>query len=94
MVEGHLVLSRRRDEQIVVGDESVVITVVEIRTDKVRLGIKAPKAVPIHRREVFSKIKRAGDSTIRCECSASRPEVRCDSCQRIMFGDAVSVGAA
>lgn len=53
-----LVLSRKRNEQIVVNDE-VVITVVEIRGDKVRLGIDAPKEVPVHRREVFEAIKRA-----------------------------------
>lgn len=52
-----LVLSRKRNEQIVVNDE-VVITVVEIRGDKVRLGIDAPKEVPVHRREVFEAIKR------------------------------------
>lgn len=50
-----LVLSRRRNEQIVV-DGSIVITVVEIRGDKVRLGIEAPREVPIHRREVQAAV--------------------------------------
>ena len=54
-----LVLSRHKDEQIVVGDD-VVITVVEIRGDKVRLGIDAPKEVPVHRREVYEAVKREG----------------------------------
>lgn len=52
-----LVLSRGRDESIMVGD-NVEITIVEIRGDKVRLGIDAPKEVPVHRREVYDAIKR------------------------------------
>lgn len=52
-----LVLSRKRDQQILLGDD-VVITVVEIRGDKVRLGIDAPNAVPVHRREVYDAIQR------------------------------------
>lgn len=51
-----LVLSRHRDESIMVGD--VEITVVDIRGDKVRLGITAPKDVPVHRREVYDAIQR------------------------------------
>jgi len=50
-----LVLSRKRDEQIILGDD-VIITVVEIRGDKVRLGIEAPPHVPVHRSEVFAAI--------------------------------------
>lgn len=53
-----LVLSRHRDESIMINDD-IVITVVEIRGDKVRLGIDAPKEVPVHRREVYDAIKRA-----------------------------------
>lgn len=52
-----LVLSRQRDESIVIGD-NVVITIVDIRGDKVRLGIKAPSEVPVHRQEVFDAIQR------------------------------------
>ena len=52
-----LVLSRHRDESIVIGD-NIVITVTEIRGDKVRLGIDAPQSVPVHRREVYDAIKR------------------------------------
>lgn len=53
-----LVLSRKRDEQIVIND-SVIITIVEIRGDKVRLGIEAPPHVPVHRSEVYEAIVRA-----------------------------------
>ena len=54
-----LVLSRQRDESIMIGDK-VVITIVDIRGDKVRLGIEAPQEVPEHRQEVYEAIKREG----------------------------------
>jgi carbon storage regulator len=54
-----LVLSRQRDESIMIGDK-VVITIVDIRGDKVRLGIEAPQEVPVHRQEVYEAIKREG----------------------------------
>ena len=52
-----LVLSRKKDESIVI-DGKIVITVVEIRGDKVRLGIEAPKQIPVHRKEVYEAIHR------------------------------------
>ena len=52
-----LVLSRQRDQTIMIGDE-IEITVVDIRGDKVRLGINAPNEVPVHRKEVYEAIKR------------------------------------
>lgn len=52
-----LVLSRKKDEKIVIGD-NISIMVVEIRGDKVRLGIDAPRDVSVHRREVYEAIKR------------------------------------
>lgn len=52
-----LVLSRHRDESIMIGDE-VMITIVDIRGDKVRLGIDAPAEIPVHRLEVYEAIKR------------------------------------
>ncbi len=54
-----LVLSRQRDESIMIGDK-VVITIVDIRGDKVRLGIEAPEEIPVHRQEVYEAIKRDG----------------------------------
>lgn len=54
-----LVLSRFTDEQIVIGD-NITITVVEIRGDKVKLGIDAPPQVSVHRREVYDAIQRTG----------------------------------
>ncbi|QEG34173.1 carbon storage regulator CsrA [Bythopirellula goksoeyrii] len=52
-----LVLSRQRDESIIIGD-NVVITIVDVRGDKVKLGIEAPKEIPVHRREVYEAILR------------------------------------
>ena len=52
-----LVLSRQRDQSIVIGD-NVIVTIVDIRGDKVRLGIQAPGEIPVHRHEVFEAIQR------------------------------------
>ena len=52
-----LVLSRQRDETIMIGDD-IEVTVVDIRGDKVRLGITAPKEISVHRKEVYDAIKR------------------------------------
>jgi carbon storage regulator len=52
-----LVLSRQRDETIMIGDD-IEVTVVDIRGDKVRLGINAPKEVAVHRKEVYDQIKK------------------------------------
>lgn len=52
-----LVLSRQRDESIIIGD-NVQVTIVDIRGDKVRLGIVAPAEVPVHRKEVYDAIQR------------------------------------
>ena len=51
-----LVLARKINESIVIRDD-IVVTVVEVRGDKVRLGIEAPREVTVHRREVYEKIK-------------------------------------
>jgi carbon storage regulator len=52
-----LVLSRQRDESIIIGD-NIVVTIVDVRGDKVRLGIEAPREVSVHRREVYEAIQR------------------------------------
>jgi carbon storage regulator len=52
-----LVLSRHRDESIIIGD-NIIITVVDVRGDKVRLGIDAPTDIPVHRQEVYDAIQR------------------------------------
>lgn len=55
-----LVLSRQRDETIMIGDD-IELTVVDIRGDKVRLGIKAPSRIAVHRKEVYDAIKRENE---------------------------------
>lgn len=55
-----LVLSRKKNESIVINNE-ITIVVVEIRGDKVRLGVEAPREVPVHRREVYEAIQRNQD---------------------------------
>jgi len=51
-----LVLSRTRDESIIIG-ENIVITVIDVRGDKVRLGIQSPQEVSVHRKEVYDAIQ-------------------------------------
>ena len=60
-----LVLSRHKDETILIGDD-IELTIVDIRGDKVRVGIKAPPSVPVHRKEVYDAIlkENEGASTI------------------------------
>jgi carbon storage regulator len=53
-----LVLTRKKNESIIIRDD-IVVTVVDIRGDKVRLGIEAPKEVTVHRREVYDRIKES-----------------------------------
>ncbi|MBC8875690.1 MAG: carbon storage regulator CsrA [Planctomycetes bacterium] len=52
------VIPRKKGESIIIGDD-IIVTVVEIRDDKVRLGIEHPPEVPVHRREVYEKIKES-----------------------------------
>ncbi len=66
-----LVLSRQRDESIIIGD-NIVVTIVDIRGDKVRLGIEAPGEIPVHRREVYEAIQRENLRASRLEPKDTR----------------------
>lgn len=68
-----LVLSRQRDESIVIGD-NVVVTIVDIRGDKVRLGIQAPGEIPVHRQEVYEAIQRENRKTVAPPAVAASPD--------------------
>ena len=57
-----LVLSRKKDQEIIIGD-NIRVMVVGIKGDKVSLGITAPRDVPVHRREIYEAIKREIDAT-------------------------------
>ena len=59
-----LVLSRQRDETIMIGDD-IEITIVDVRGDKVRLGINAPSHIPVHRKEVYDAIKRENEQAAK-----------------------------
>lgn len=67
-----LVLSRKKNESIVINND-ITVTVVEIRGDKVRLGIVAPKEVPVHRQEVYEAIHGHGLSTPPAPVVVSKP---------------------
>jgi carbon storage regulator len=69
-----LVLSRKKNESIVINND-ITVTVVEIRGDKVRLGIVAPKEVPVHRQEVFEAIHGKGPATepAAAQAGAAKP---------------------
>ncbi len=72
-----LVLSRQRDETIMIGDD-IEITVVDIRGDKVRLGITAPTKIAVHRKEVYEAIKRENEQASHIagsDLSAMKPGV-------------------
>jgi carbon storage regulator len=66
-----LVLSRHRDESIIIGDD-IVITVVEIRGDKVRLGIAAPADISVHREEVYNRIARENQQAAQLDPQDAR----------------------
>src|SRR3954452_1946176 len=59
-----LVLARQRDQTVIIGDD-IEVTVVDVRGDKVRLGISAPKHVSVHRKEVYEAIRRENQAAAR-----------------------------
>jgi carbon storage regulator len=66
-----LVLSRQRDESIIIGD-NIVVTIVDVRGDKVRLGIEAPREVSVHRREVYEAIQRENQQAAKIQLDDAR----------------------
>jgi carbon storage regulator len=63
-----LVLSRQKNEAIMIGDD-VEITIVDIRGDRVRLGITAPQSVSVHRKEIYEAIRRENIEASRTKIS-------------------------
>jgi carbon storage regulator len=68
-----LVLSRQRDESIMIGDE-VEVTIVDVRGDKVRLGINAPRRIAVHRKEIYEAIQREKAQKKQAEDKAEEPK--------------------
>ena len=66
-----LVLSRQRDESIIIGD-NIVVTIVDVRGDKVRLGIEAPREVSVHRRVVYEAIQRENREASKIQVDDAR----------------------
>lgn len=66
-----LVLSRKKNESIVINND-ITVTIVEIRGDKVRLGIVAPKEVPVHRQEVYEAILRSKSIDVPAEVQGNQ----------------------
>jgi len=56
-----LILTRRMNETLMVGDD-VAVTVLSINGNQVRIGVKAPRHIPVHREEIYEKIKKEGSS--------------------------------
>ena len=73
-----LVLSRKRNESIII-DGNIVVTVVDIRGDKVRLGIEAPREVPVHRSEVYEALSRSSEPDTEPEAEQPPAEKLDDS---------------
>lgn len=69
-----LVLSRQRDETIMIGDE-IEITIVDIRGDKVRLGITAPTRIAVHRKEVYEAIRRENQQAAEHAASLDKSDL-------------------
>ncbi len=70
-----LVLSRQRDESIMIGDD-VEIIIVDVRGDKVRLGITAPKNIPVHRREIYDAIQREKEESQKQKQQEKEPQTQ------------------
>ena len=68
-----LVLSRQRDETIMIGD-NIEVTVVDVRGDKVRLGITAPKSITVHRKEVYEAIRKEKGEAAQAPEGSKAPE--------------------
>ncbi len=68
-----LVLSREKDESIIVGDD-VKIIIVDVRGDKVRLGITAPKSISVHRKEVYAAIQQEKKEKAKTEVEEKKAE--------------------
>lgn len=76
-----LVLSRKKDEAIIIGDD-IKITIVDVRGDKVRLGIDAPRSIPVHREEIYEQIQKEKHQERPCDtCEFREISIYSDPCR-------------
>jgi carbon storage regulator len=75
-----LVLSRKEHEKIIIGEGLITLTIVEIRGDKVRLGIEAPKDVSVHRNEVFEAIARRNTEGLEADSGQGSAKLVSETC--------------
>ena len=89
-----LVLSRQRDETIMIGDD-VELTIVDIRGDKVRIGIKAPATVSVHRKEVYDAIRNENQqaAAFRGELGSYRPRAQARAAKSVTGGTVLPAAA-
>lgn len=86
-----LVLSRQKDESIIIGsgDDAVEVTIVDVRGDKVRLGITAPRSISIHRKEIYEAImqekaeKAKSNEAAEAEAKKSEGQQPVDPCHPV-----------
>jgi carbon storage regulator len=69
-----LVISRKKNESIIINDD-ITVVVVEIRGDKVRLGVEAPKEIPMHKNEVYDAIRRQSNATADAHQESIRRQI-------------------
>ena len=72
-----LVLTRRANQSIMIGHE-IVVTVLEVRGDQVRLGIKAPRSIDVHREEIFAQLQQANRDAVQPDAGSA---TRCRACR-------------
>ena len=77
-----LVLTRRANQSIMIGHE-IVVTVLEVRGDQVRLGIKAPRSIDVHREEIFAQLQQANrDAAAGPKQAVDARRIFAESCRR------------
>ncbi len=76
-----LVLSRHKDQAIIIGDD-IKITIVDVRGDKVRLGIDAPRSIPVHREEIYDIIQKEKSQSPNCgTCKFKETSIYSEPCK-------------
>ncbi len=89
-----LVLSRKKNESIIINND-ITIVVVEIRGDKVRLGVEAPREIPVHRREVYEAIRRQEAAAATAQAEAAPQEaVEHDAEAKVQAEETATAAAA